>query len=149
MPHAALLVARSDLLFEKVLKLVLSLHNVHNFTDAAATDGSKLPDPEQPAHTTTVQGPATVGVWEGIQHPVRDADATAMLQRIRRGRGPLLHEMQAAAASGVHGARIGNDATVLEAELFAIYEYLNKVVCRPRPSQRRLCQCFLPFCVCL
>ena len=121
----------------KVTGLLLRLHARHRFTDAAATDGSKAAA-EAAEHTTVREGPTAFGIWEGAQYEGRDEERQQWVDRLRRGRGPTTTEVNEAAQAGVHAGRIGDAATVLDAELYAIYMFLKRVAMRPRPRARRV-----------
>ena len=125
-------------LYQQFIQLALALHDRHDFTDAAATDGSKQTADTQPPHSTIKHGQTTYGVWEGACFPDLTPGQQAWRTRLRKGRGPSPADVAAAAASGVYGRRIGDTASVLDAELYAIYSYLRRVALRAAPGQRRV-----------
>ena len=94
----------------RAMSLALDLHAVHGFTDAAAVDGSVW---EGDVGGRRVARRVGYGVWEGI----RDA----------RGAG-----------GGLWGEGLPPDMEVTDAESYAIYAYLRRVVERGGGKQSRV-----------
>ena len=91
--RAALASTDGKKLNAKVMELALKLHQRHQFTDAAATDGSKQPDMYQPARSTRQRGKTSYGIWEGPDFPETTHAQKIWRDRIRKDRGPPVAEI--------------------------------------------------------
>ena len=118
-------------LTSRIYELTMKLHARHHFTDGAACDGSKVDHATQPFTRDEVSGNTAYGIWEGIRYDEEEPETQGLLQRrlrrMREQKHPEAAEIIEAATRGTMGGRIGDCATVMDAELFAIYAFLQRV----------------------
>ena len=111
---------------KNTLKVAMTLHAAHQFTHAAATDGSKAratgsarDDTEREAHVEDHLAPTAYGIWEGVRpYGTRSEDGTV--------RSNDKTDRQAV-GRGMSGGKLPNSCEVIDAELYAVYKFLSKV----------------------
>eukprot|EP00965_Chrysotila_dentata_P218773 6190761-Pleurochrysis_carterae.AAC.1 len=109
------------------LKAAMSLHERHTFHLAVATDGAEKGGGKDRGETHRLSE-TMYGVWQGPESveilKIKRREASALQQRL----GVTLDHMDKARAieQGVLSGRLGDSATAVEAELFAIFVILKK-----------------------
>eukprot|EP00965_Chrysotila_dentata_P039658 1318081-Pleurochrysis_carterae.AAC.1 len=112
----------------KAVQVALSLHERHAFHVAVATDGAKKGGTKDRTEIHRLSA-TTYGAWQGpesadiLRH--KRQKATALQERL----GVTLNQSDKTHAieRGVLSGRLGDSATAVEAELFAIFASLRKV----------------------
>eukprot|EP00965_Chrysotila_dentata_P202815 6181337-Pleurochrysis_carterae.AAC.1 len=110
------------------LHVAMSLHERHSFHVAVATDGAKKGGAKDRAETQRLSE-TTCGMWQGPESAEiirrKRREATALQERL----GGVLNQTDKlrAVEQGILSGRLGDSATVAEAELFAIFALLRKV----------------------
>ena len=117
----------------KIFTLAMRLHAREPFTDAVACDGSKKEQVVQPWNTTSKMGPTAYGQYGGP----KPKHITAWAARFQR-EIPTYTEMAEAVQEGAWGHRISDEADTMQAELAAIFTYLQSVVLNPDANDRRV-----------
>ena len=120
----------------RIHELAMRLHKRENFTHVVACDGSKKVHTQQPRNVTYPTGPTAYGHYEG--HRIHDGhDEDTWRARFRTAH-PTTHEMADAIKTNVHGHRIGNEDDTMQAELAAIFTYLQRVTAHGHAHDKRI-----------
>eukprot|EP00965_Chrysotila_dentata_P182177 6015908-Pleurochrysis_carterae.AAC.1 len=112
----------------ETLSTALTLHEKHDFHVAAATDGAKKGGTKDRTESQRISE-TTYGVWQGPESTkiLREErrEATTLQERL----GVQLNQTDKVQAieQGTLSGRLGDSATSVEAELFAIFAILRKV----------------------
>ena len=114
-----------------IASTLLPLHYYHQFTHCAFTDGS-LDDPRRRGGTGTRR--VAYGIWEGIP-----PEEEVTEPRVGWGSMETNQRIDACMAQGMWGGTCPPDWEIGEAEMYAIFKYLLKIVQGSRaPEEERV-----------
>ena len=111
-----------------LMRAAMNLHYAHNFTDAAAVDGSKA-EPVEDASADDEEAreiaedaiaPAAYGVWEGVRPFGKRIEGTLTVEATE-------DEVLTAVISGLSGGRLPSSFNNVDCETYAILAYLRKM----------------------
>eukprot|EP00965_Chrysotila_dentata_P134906 4462438-Pleurochrysis_carterae.AAC.2 len=110
------------------LRVALSLHEMHEFHVAVATDGAKKGGTKDRTEAQRISE-TTYGVWQGPESAKILRDKQRMANSLQDRLGIQLNQTDKlhAVEQGILSGRLGDSATSAEAELFAIFAILRKV----------------------